>query len=487
MNKIIKSVAVVTVIGLSTRALSFLYRIILTRQLTSYELGVYQLTLSFFMVLLTFTSSGVPLAISRRTSQTPLNQHKKVSEIACSGFLLTLVFAIGACFAIICFKNVFSLIFADKRCYDLLIMLLPALVFSCAYSSFRGSLWGRKRFLEYSFVELVEEIVSLVTLILLFYFFKPQIDKIAYPIVAVTMSVVVASIFATVTYIINGGRFKIDASEFAPTLKIASPITFVRVLSSFSSSILSLILPARLVLYGLSQQDAMSLIGLVSGVAFPLLFVPSSLISSIALVLVPEIAEDMAKKKKVEWKIQKAFTFVVIVASLVVPIYFVLGNEICSIIFDKPEASKYLIASTIAIIPMGLNQLAVSFLNSAGGEKYGFTNFLIGVTVAVATVVFLTPYISIYANIISMILQPTIIFILNLFRMSKIMKVQKRKLLKNISFAFTIIPTCVVGFCVKSISINLPLVSHTILTGLAIAVFFLLAVFSLTQLKTKEA
>ncbi|MEG1805767.1 MAG: oligosaccharide flippase family protein [Clostridia bacterium] len=486
MNKIIKSVATVTVVGLVTRALSFLYRIILTRNISSYDLGVYQLTLSFFMVLITFTSSGVPLAISRRTSAEKNNTSKRLSEIACSGLVLTLAFAILFCGAIIAFKNIFNTFFTDKRSYDMLLICLPALVFSCVYSAFRGSLWGRKKFAQYSLVELLEELISIATLAVLFYVVKPHFDTLFYPAIAVSLSVVGASVFAFICYYINGGRLVFRKKELRPTLEISSPITFSRVLSSFASSILALLLPSRLILFGLSHKDAMSLVGLVSGVAFPLLFVPSSFISSIALVLVPEISEDLAKKRNVTAKIQKAFAITILGSSLVVPIYLTLGNEICSILFKKPEAGKYLVASAVAIIPMGLNQLAVSFLNSAGGEKYGFTNFLIGVSVAIFMVIFLTPYISIYANILSMILQPTIIFSLNLFRMSKLLKIQKRQLAKTLAFFFIIFPSILVGFFVKYISSMLPTLLSTFFTLISIFAFFALSTYSLAKYKKKS-
>ena len=43
----------------------FLYRVILSRTLGSEGMGIYQLALSVFAVLVTVTSSGIPLTVSR--------------------------------------------------------------------------------------------------------------------------------------------------------------------------------------------------------------------------------------------------------------------------------------------------------------------------------------------------------------------------------------------------------------------------------------
>ena len=474
MNKIIKSFALVTIIGLATRFLSFIFRIILSRGISSYDLGIYQLTLSVFMILITLTSSGIPLAISRITSDYQAMGRKKDSDsLASTGLIVTFCGAIVISLFIITFSGIIKTLFAESNCYQMLLILLPAFIFSAVYSTLRGSIWGKKRFLEYSLTELIEEIAALATLILLFYVIKPQFDKVFFPAISITVSTIIASFFAVFFYFRTGGHITCTKSQLKPLMETASPITFVRVLSTVSSSILALILPARLVTFGMTKIDAMSTIGLVNGVAFPLLFVPSSLISSLALVMVPEISEKLAKGEKCHSHVKKSIMFSGIISAIVIPIYIILGKEICDFIFNKQEAGIYLMASAVAIFPLCLNQISVAILNSIGGEKYGFTNFLIGVSIALFFVIFGTPHLSIFASIISMFLQPTIIFILNGIRIKKILGMETAEIFKPLMYFLLVIPTSVIGLFIKFLTEDMTIFMQLMITTSIMVIFFI--------------
>ena len=426
------------------------------------------------MILITLTSTGIPLAISRITSDyLAIGRKKDTDTLATTGLIVSFCGAIVISIFIITFSGIIKTLFAESNCYQLLITLLPAFIFSAIYSSLRGSIWGKKRFLEYSLTELIEEIASLLTLIFLFYVIKPQFDKVFFPAISITISTFIASIFAVLFYFSTGGHIKYSKTQLKPLMATASPITFVRVLSTVSSSILSLILPARLIAYGMNKVEAMSTIGLVNGVAFPLLFVPSSLISSLALVMVPEISERLARGENCHSHIKKSLMFSGIISAIVIPIYIILGNEICQYIFQKKEAGVYLMASAVAIFPLCLNQISVAILNSIGGEKYGFNNFLVGVSIALFFVIFGTPHLSIFASIISMFLQPSIIFILNGLRIKKILKMKKAEIFKPLAYFLLVIPTAFVGLVIKMLTENMTLFMQLAVTTSVMLIFFI--------------
>ena len=59
-ENIYRTAAYVTVFSVAEKFFGFLYRIILSRTLGSEGMGLYQLALSVFAVLVTATSSGIP-------------------------------------------------------------------------------------------------------------------------------------------------------------------------------------------------------------------------------------------------------------------------------------------------------------------------------------------------------------------------------------------------------------------------------------------
>ena len=125
-------------------------------------------------------------------------------------------------------------------------------------------------------------------------------------------------------------------SEYKPLLASALPITAMRTANSLSVSLVSIILPIRLVSAGLTNAQAMSVFGSAMGQAIPLLFIPTTLIGSFTLVLVPEISENFYKGNYHYLKrdVEKAIKFTCFLTALFVPVFFVCGEEIGILVFN---------------------------------------------------------------------------------------------------------------------------------------------------------
>ena len=147
MKKLFKALAILTSFSVLTRALGFLFRIILSRAIGAEGLGVYQISFSVFMVLETFVSSGLPLVVSKLTSKNIAckNEEKQHSMIS-AALIIGILTAVSLCLIVVAFRSLFGLLFTDERCLNILIVLLPGLVFSSVYAILRGSLWGKRKY-----------------------------------------------------------------------------------------------------------------------------------------------------------------------------------------------------------------------------------------------------------------------------------------------------------------------------------------------------
>lgn len=72
---------------------------------------------------------------------------------------------------------------------------------------------------------------------------------------------------------------------------MAIPLTLNRVASSIYATVENIILPQRLQIFGMSQSQALSELGRLSGMAMPLVMFPSSLLTALATAILPVIAE----------------------------------------------------------------------------------------------------------------------------------------------------------------------------------------------------
>ena len=152
MKKLFKALAILTSFSVLTRALGFLFRIFLSRLIGAEGLGVYQISFSVFIVLETFVSSGLPLVVSKLTSNYSVEKKSKLEfSMVTSALIIGLITSICLCLIVLIFKNLFSLLFTDKRCLNILLTLLPALVFSTVYAILRGNVWGHRKYFLVSF------------------------------------------------------------------------------------------------------------------------------------------------------------------------------------------------------------------------------------------------------------------------------------------------------------------------------------------------
>ena len=142
---IYKSAAMVTVFSTIEKALSFFYRIILSRIIGAEGLGIYQICLSVFAVFLTAASSGVPVTVSRLIAKGNASGDVKGKHAAVTaGVVATLIFTVPMAIILFFGRKLFGFLFTDDRCLDIFIILLPGLILTSIYAVMRGSYWGNK-------------------------------------------------------------------------------------------------------------------------------------------------------------------------------------------------------------------------------------------------------------------------------------------------------------------------------------------------------
>ncbi len=376
-----RTAAVVTIFTAAEHFLGFLYRIILSRTLGSEGMGVYQIALTVFAVFLTICSSGLPITLSRVISKHRARGYKRGEHAATSAALLLAVLtSVPVTVLLFLLRTPFSEVFSDPRSADLFYILLVGLSFTSVYAILRGSFWGNKRFFAYSFIELVEEIVMIAVGILLLVLLPFGVPNVNCAAIAVLVSYLCSFSIAAVYFFAKGGKLRSPRGEFLPLLRSSLPVTAMRSASSLMSSFISVLFPMRLMAAGYSSSRAMSEYGVVYGMVMPVLMIPSSLIGSIALVLVPELSECFYKKEKEKLSalVEKALNAALLISGMLVPFFLVLGEDLGIVLFASAESGKMIARAAALLLPMSVTMISTSILNSLGCERQTLLFFLIG-------------------------------------------------------------------------------------------------------------
>lgn len=476
MKDFFKTVAIVTIFSVCEKFLGFVYRIYMSHTIGAEGVGLYQVSLSMFAFLFTLISSGIPITVSRLMTKYKAEHHpKKVDRIVTAGILLSLMLSVPCCLLALIFKGHLNFLFADSRCVRIFLILMPGLIFTSVYSVMRGVFWGNKDFMPYSIVELLEEICMIIFGVILINNSVSVEQGALSAGLAVLISYIFSFSLSIVIFIYRKNSLANPISQLMPLIKSSTPVTIMRTVSNLSMSIVSIVLPMRLIFFGFSQSEALSLYGSAVGQAVPLMFIPTSLISSFTLVLIPEISENYYKNKYSALKtdIEKSVNFTVILTGIFVPIFFVLGDELGVIIFNSYECGKFLSYSAILAIFIGLTNITTSILNSIGAEIKVLSFYMLGGVFMILSVWFLPKYFGIYSLLIGYIFIYVLTSILNLVLIYNKSK-QKPKIIRVFLLSLVIIvPTSIIGLLLKTLIINyLGIVFSSFVCCLVMSIFY---------------
>ncbi|MBO5851360.1 MAG: oligosaccharide flippase family protein [Clostridia bacterium] len=449
--------ATVTVLSFIERLFGFIYRVFLSRNLGAEGVGIYQIALSVVGLLITLTASGIPITVSRIMIKNSTENFKDGSGgVVFAGIFLSLALSLPITILMFLFPNAFSFIFTDERCFSALKIILPGVVITSIYAVIRGYFWGQKKFLTYSLIELFEEIVMLVVGIVLILNMKNTLDGVKRASYAVLVSYALSFIVASVFYFLHGGKFASPKNSLKPLIASSAPITAMRTTTSLINTLIAIILPARLVLSGMSNQVALSSFGELSGMSIPLIYIPSTLIGSIALVLVPELAENYYRHNELTLKnnIEQAIKCSVFISSIIIPIFLSMGKEFGVLLYDNSNAGVYVERACIIMFPMSITMITNSVLNSLNLEKHTLFYYLLGALFLMICIFFLPKYIGVYSLVLGLLLSYVTTAILNLNLIKKTC-VKKPNFLRFILVSLLfIIPSSLFGYFLKNVLVK---------------------------------
>ncbi len=379
MKTVAKAVATMTMFTVTERVLGFLFKIYLSREIGAVGMGIYSVALSFFFVLLTLITSGIPLVVSKLTAKDNSNS----AGLCSAALIIELIVSAVICLAVLVLKKPIGTLFADAQSMTLVIVMLPALVFSGVYSAFRGVLWGEKKYVTVSVVELIEQIARILVCVVLFHIFADKNNAVA---LSMSIACAVSAAACALFYFFGKRRLKSPKPHFKPLLRSSVPITLSRATSSVNSYITAVAVPFLLMSTGLNVEQSMYVFGSCVGMALPLLYMPITVVGSLAFVMIPTLSEAYARgdKKSMCRQIENALTFSIVIAAIALPVFAALGDDVGVLLYDNTDAGIFLQKASWLLLPLSCENIASSMLNSLDLERKSLINYLIGAALTYA-------------------------------------------------------------------------------------------------------
>ena len=430
-----------TVFGIFTRFIGFIFKIYLSRTLGAEALGIYQIALSAFFLFASLTSSGIPLLVSRKTAENNALGENKSFSLFTAALLFCLIASLVVAGSLMLFAPRLTFLFSDPAALPIFLVMIPALVSTAVYCVVRGWLWGEKFFTAFSATETIEEALRILFSVFLLSGIVEALSGVYAIAWAFTLSDIFVAVILLALFFIKGGRLA-KPSDLRSILLPSLPITAMRVCASLIGTLVAFMLPLRLVASGFSGAEATASYGRIAGMAAPLLNAPNAAIGSLCIVLIPELSASRVRNEydKLNKQISLGINFSFLVSGLFILVYAALGKEITALLYGDTISGEYLQVATFAMLPVCLSQLTQSTLNSIGKEYNAFVNYLIGNIAMLTVIYFLPTLIGIYSVAVASFLCSTVISILNLVTLKKATGLQPTFLKYGLLVVIFIIP-----------------------------------------------
>lgn len=343
-----------TAFSLFLRVANIGYRSYLSAKIGAEGMGLYQLIFSVFMLAVTLSTSGISLAVTRMvTAAIAANRRETVRSVVTKCFLF--------CLTVSCTIAALLLVFSDfaaaailgyKGAAGSLRILALGLPFMSLCTCMKGYFLAVDESLSTAMSDAVEQVLTILAAVALFWYFAPQ------SIEAACLAAMLASTFGEAVSFLSGWI------AYRRSLRRNTPKT---------------------VEPGLSEAQSMAAYGLLQGMAMPMLYFPSSFLSSFASLLIPRIAREFEQKHRravahiTETAVGAALQFGVFCAA----VFFVFGEDWGTAFYSSAEAGAYLRILAPLVPLLYLDVVVDSLLKGLDEQlnsmKYNFTDSLIRV------------------------------------------------------------------------------------------------------------
>lgn len=430
-KSIIESAVILTVAGLITRILGFVYRIYLSNVIGAEGMGLYQLIMPVYSLAWSIACSGFTTTISKLTAQ-----EKAKGEHGNIGRILKICVLISSCIAIILSyilyffaSDIASYFFKDERIILSLRVLSLCFPFMAAGSCIRGYFFGMRESFVPAVNQVLEQIVRMSVIFFLASYFVPY--GLSYACAVCIIGIVAEEAFSFLYIIITYKSFKSKnklykkpslsaKSALAIIMAMALPLAGNRISGSLLSMLENVLMPQRLAMFTGSKTNAMVAFGKLSGMAMPLVYFPSAFLTSLSISLVPVISEASAVKnfKKINRTVSKTILFSSVVGVGAATLFIVFAEELGIAIYNQDIGGFLTVLGFMC--PFLYIQMTVSgILNGLGHQVFIFRNSLLSSVITILFIYFFVPETGVNGFLIGWFISLIVTSVLDLNKLNK--------------------------------------------------------------------
>lgn len=436
-HPLIMGTAILTVTGLVSRVIGFFYRIYLSRLFGEEGMGIYQLVNPVLSLSFAVTAAGFQTAISKLVAERKASDDASGLSPMYAGLTITLPLSLLCTYLLYKFSDYISSAFlGDARTAPMIRIIAFSVPFASVHACINGYFYGRKKASVPAATQLIEQCTRVLCVYIIVSMSAKDTGSCS--INAAVMGLLVGEFVSMAAAVISMYVFchaelgsynffeKINKklSVYAGLLSMALPLTANRIVLNLLQSIESVSIPQSLKAYGYDNTTALSVYGVLTGMAMPFIFFPNAITGSVSVLLLPMISEHQAcgdtnAIKKASFRTVK---YCFILGIVFMSIFALIGGKAGVLVFNSP-LSGYFIQILGLLCPfLYLDSTLSSILQGLGMAGRIFIMNLICLLIRLGFVFFAIPVFGINGYLSGMLASQIILCIMLLINLHMYLK-----------------------------------------------------------------
>ena len=354
-ERFIKSTIILIIGGLLTKVLGMLIKIISTKAIGSYGIGLYMMILPTFNLFITIATLSLPTSISKLVAENTKNNKRLVLGVVPIVLLFDCLLIL---IIIILSPFIASFMLHNKSLTLPIICISITLPFITISSILRGYFFGKQKMFPQVLSNFTEQVVRILLILIFIPIFKKY--GIIYAVCFLVLSNVISELssififlfFAPKKISIKREDIICSKDDIKDIMSISLPTTMSRLVSSISMFLEPIIITFVFLRLGYNISYITNEYGIITGYIMPIVFMPNFLTSAVSIALLPEITRCYAKGdiKTVKKRINQSFIYSLIIGIPCSIILVLFPSYILNLIYKTDIGASYLRVSAIIFL-----------------------------------------------------------------------------------------------------------------------------------------
>jgi len=404
----LKNTVILTLTSQILRLIGIFFIAFLSGRIGTEGVGLYQLICSVYFLIMTLSTSGIRIAVTRLIAESSGKSGGKTASNVL-GRCIVLGLILSAAVGVLLYFSagfVGSVLLGDARTVLSLKVIAPSLPFMAVTSCLQGYFYGVRKVFKPSSQMLFEVTVQLVIIMAIIDYFVPMgLEYACFAILlASTLTEVLSCAYSFILYKTEKRKLAIvkDPQIGRKIAGIFLPVAASANLRSGLRTAENVLIPSGLRQSGLSNKEALSQYGVLMGMVMPVLLFPSSFLGALSTLLIPEISEAhvLEKRIQVQRTVSRVLQFTLMLSFIICGIFIFFAKDLGMAIYRSEEAGNLLMLMSPLLPLIYLDFLVDAILNGLNEQKRTLLINLIDYSIRISLILVFVPQFGMMAFIV---------------------------------------------------------------------------------------